>query len=242
MKPSIEEVKEKFKDAEIVESCYNNEFVIGKIKEYDDEYEATELEKQNSYHTIWNEDSGYAKILTYKNPKFEITKEQVLSLQNCVTDAKLRQWFPEVFKKELVVGKWYKCNESKFLYFPLEIKDNNHIKAYGFDKKGIYSESNENFEWGTPDSLEEATPQEVESALIGEAKKRGFVNGAFFNDLHYKSFSGKVDIVRWEEDSQDLRSGGYCVFHNGIWAEIIQPKKMTQSEIEKELGYKIEIV
>jgi len=38
-----------------------------------------------------------------------------------------------------------------------------------------------------------------------------------------------------------LDSGQGHIFDNGIWAEIIQPKQMTKEEIEKELGYEIEI-
>jgi len=241
MKPTLEEVKEYFKDAEIVESIYGTQGIPTGNFHFENDCYFCETEN-GTYLALWKERKGYAKILTYKNPKFEITKEQVLELHrhgHDLTRTQLEGVFPEVFKKPFT--GWAKdtccCNKLWITYFE------NGLMKYGIDSRGYwFIKENPVFEFSESDTHKEATPQEVEDALIGEAKKRGFVNGAFFNDLHYKSFSGKVDIVRWEEDSQDLRSGGYCIFHNGIWATIIQPKKMTQSEIEKELGYKIDIV
>jgi len=230
MKPSIEEVKEKFKDAEIVESCYNNEFVIGKIKEYDDEYEATELEKQNSYHTIWNEDSGYAKILTYKTPKFEITKEQVLSLHHHghdLTKTQIQGIFPEVFKKELVVGKWHKVKGRNIIFCLFE----NGI--YGF-LNGV--EKTLNWEFASDESLEDATPQEVESALIREAKKK-YIKGVSVICLE-DGKTLKIDTeYKIDFENNCLWYGGVQVLNNGIWATIIET--ITIQEAEKLLNKKI---
>jgi hypothetical protein len=59
--------------------------------------------------------------------------------------------------------------------------------------------------------------------LLIEAQKRGFITGAKYKDI-WNGEETIIDIVEWHEDSQDLRSNGYCIYHNGKWAEIISYK------------------
>ena len=93
-------------------------------------------------------------------------------------------------------------------------------------------------------SYTKATAQEVETALINEAKKRGFKNGviverpdSFINDGTV-TILGNFSLL----GNIGLQLGGFAIMENGTWATIIKPKQMTQEQIEKELGYKIEIV
>ena len=59
-------------------------------------------------------------------------------------------------------------------------------------------------------------------------------------ELHH---SGDVSkLYDSERNCLSGRCGNNCIFQNGTWATIIKPKQMTQEEIEKELGYKIEII
>jgi uncharacterized protein YbaR (Trm112 family) len=198
--------------------------------------------------------------------KFEITKEQILQLhQNTIHEneqlviADLKNWFPEVFKKELEVGKWYKDKGSRYNGLICVKKyngENNGITAYGFswvngsfDNHSRWCASKE-----SKDDLIEATPQEVESALICEAKKRWYEIGVYVKCLYDESklvLSGKKLQSHSESyyvDSfyqlwMNISLGrNVLIFSDGIWAQIIQPEKMTLEQIEKELGRKIELI
>jgi hypothetical protein len=101
--PTLEEVREYFKNAD-------------KIQDHKKDVGFVELEKikynsgcfiQNAFKDNWivlyHNKKGYAKILTYKEPAYTITKEQLLELENGFTLPKLKQWFPDVFdvKKQM---------------------------------------------------------------------------------------------------------------------------------------------
>lgn len=51
---------------------------------------------------------------------YSITKQQVLQLENFIlkenVNKNLRIWFPDAFKKELEVGKWYKSNAGRIVF------------------------------------------------------------------------------------------------------------------------------
>ena len=110
--------------------------------------------------------------------KYEITKEQILKLANkaeqgctSVIESDLKNWFPDVFKTELTIGKWYKHSEEAGLFYLTEITDI-ACHGYGFRKSGIWFSTSKNdrsvycavnnfhFKY-----LVEATPEEVEAAL-----------------------------------------------------------------------------
>jgi len=259
--PTLEEVKERFKDAKKMQSPLGNTKYKINTKKLGIYFDGKNYRqnKDSEYRELllWEEFNGYAKILTYKTPKFEITNEQVLELSEKFGNdnytglrsnltSHLKSVFPEVFKKELVVGKWYKCIEKGFesLVF---ITDLSKKTAYGFSHYGNRNKwcSNGNKGWSFEDTKNwtKATPQEVEVALIEEAKKRGYKKGVVceFGTIKQQR-EIKTDDMRYSKKFNILEIGGNAVLQNGIWAEIIQPKKMTQSEIEKELGYKIDIV
>jgi len=156
---------------------------------------------------------------------YEITKEQVLRIaEREIKESKLRQWFPDAFKKELEVGKWYKNPSRKsFMYFN-EINGNTCL-GYGFDNVGVWNDKLEFF----TNNWQEATPQEVEAALICEAKKRGFVDKISFNKLEDIEngiiFAGeaRVGSCFYFENNKLYTTGRgkWCVFKDGQWAQII---------------------
>lgn len=167
---------------------------------------------------------------------FEITKEKIKQLINLSEDNKypLKQWFPDAFETELEVGKWYKLPNYKLLICITNIESN---LAYGFDFYGNY---NNETTFGFSDIVE-ATPQEVESALIAEAKKR-YAKNVFIHSLYGVSLKRPLgNTFDYFEDTNHFWSNGVNLFDNGIWAEPYKGKQMTKEEIEKELGYKIEI-
>ncbi len=161
-----------------------------------------------------------------------LDKENISYLQETMSD-----WFPKLFpKSELEVGKWYKYEEQFMFCFSGKIGDGS---SYGFNFAGIWTDLLGVHE---PESYTPATDKEVEEALDKQADKIGYKEGdniGNFNGLKNetitsdsKSFSGGL-----------LFRGGCCVFEKGKWATIIdQPKKLTVEEVEKELGYKVEII
>lgn len=181
--------------------------------------------------------------------EFKITKEQIVELSKTKHGKrKLKEWFPDAFKTDLEVGKWIKDNnQPKWLVFYTGIKN------YGFDGGGNWFE---NITQVKPLNLKSeyyATNQEVEEALINEAKKRGFKEGVYINRTqemlnfyNSESVSLKVLIMNnrfnFDPEYNSLLIDGRVIFIKGKWATIIPKKKMTKEQIENELGYKIEIV
>lgn len=187
------------------------------------------IERYNrEIHKTWNERIFLEACGIEKKEHFEITKETIIKY-------KMKDEFPEVFYVKLEVGKWYRKPNTPFIYHILEIKDKNNIKAYGFDSKGEYSNTNK-FDWGTPEDSTKATEQEVFEVLKNEAVKR-------YNDGGYvKRFNSslllKVDSeFKSELKDGDLWYGGGVVFREGKWATIIPTK--TKEEAEKLLNCKI---
>jgi hypothetical protein len=250
-RPTLEEVKEYFKDAKIVKCAYEDNLIDiteleNPIRLECEEYWIGTGEKDTN---LWDMDKGYAKILTYKNNdmKYEITKEQVLAYKEAhpccgATSQTLHDLFPDAFKAELLVGKWYKNEAGSLVHLEKALK-NNEIKGYGFRSDFTYDESTKWFDKG---EWKEATNEEVFEALKGEAVK-------LFGDYlevdnsnicplggNYKLYKNKTYRL-WELNGI-FTIDDVCVFKDGKWATVIQIKEMTQSQIENELGYKIKIV
>jgi len=252
-KPTLEEVKEKFKDAEIVESLHTG--WTGKINIKTIRYDTIQCgfiicdcDNECGVTTLWGIEKGYAKILTYKTPKFEITKEQIWDIDN-FGYSKVREWFPEAFKKELCKNYtgWVKTNESLcanwLMYFE------NGMQKYGFDAANnfITIETNESL----CGNEYEATPQEVESALIGEWNKRGGKVGVLV-DKSFNFFYGiensmvTTDNFNFDSDgSFAVKSdNGFhiCLMRDGIWATIIETITIQEAEkLLKEQGINVKI-
>ena len=97
----LAEVKKHFENAEFVESVSYNEkrkVDLDSIEvDFEGDYFCTEKETGYIFY-LGSKKRGFAKILTTKEPSFSITKDQLRQL----TDPKVKEWFPEVFKS----GKW----------------------------------------------------------------------------------------------------------------------------------------
>jgi len=117
-RPTLEEVKEYFKNVEKVK-CTNDsdiyyldfsedlEFYSDSIRllnQKDEPYSGS-----NTYCQIWSKRKGYAKIISYKEETYKITKEQILKYN-------MKDEFPSVFKedeKELVdFNRWVVTPEN----------------------------------------------------------------------------------------------------------------------------------
>jgi len=172
---------------------------------------------------------------------FEITEEQINELvedTNLNGENKLKNWFPDAFlTPRLELSKWYKSINGK-LVFITDVKTNisNSYNYYGIDFNGNWIEKN----WtNMPESFLLATPQEIESDLINEAKKKyevgcfiKTVNGLTTEVLGYRmTFNIETNVL--------ILNDGYKVyelFNNGKWAEIIQKKEYSMQEIANALN------
>lgn len=163
----------------------------------------------------------------------------------------------ERFKKDkgllptLEVGKWYKARNGTIFFLKEFSNTDKSFTVYGFDYEGEWMDSLMGFIGIDIDSVE-ATNQEVETALIAEAKKRGFKEGVKVKC----AYKGSVVTLKYDTPSFYIYSNGDTHLHqsatfgkscfyfcNGKWATIIEDKKeMTFDQIQKELGYEIKIV
>ena len=164
---------------------------------------------------------------------YRITKEQILELHESnspETRIQIAKMFPEAFKKELEIGKWYKMKgDANFL---CNFNGNNG-NSYGFNLKKEWMDNSMCFQ--NFDIYIEATPQEVKTALIEEAKKRGYKKGNFKCLLSRESeFSENYNKWYFEMHTnalytKSLGEGGACIFKNGKWSEISHPGKQVIS-------------
>ena len=180
---------------------------------------------------------------------YTITKHQIKKLadEDSIVKDCLKNWFPDVFKTELTIGKWYKHSEEAGLFYLTEITDS-ACHGYGFRKSGIWFSTSKNdrsaycavnnfhFKY-----LVEATPEEVEVALKSQAQKLGFKEGVrfiplFSNGTNYRGNS-VVEITEDEflfQDNTLFTISGYRIFANGVFAKIL-PQKKTIVPMEKAL-------
>jgi len=268
-RPTLEEVKEYFKNAKEVQSPNESDivditiFIKKNIHGWAHDY-WIDLDK-NHYDgqsvLLWDRIKGYAKIISYKEETYQITKEQIFKvcnqpIGNTIEDFK--DWYPSVFKedkKELVVGIWYKwqgiennipfnvlicltkiegCSISRFGF--VNGRWNSDRKIYTGER---YKEACEN--------LIPATPQEIQQALENECEKIGIVFNATVKAIPDQLNACNKEIYtigsNFVFNGGKLYAIGYgkvCVFKDGKFATVVKP--MTQQQIEKELGYEISII
>jgi len=242
--PTLEEVKEYFKDAKKVESIYGTVGVFGGNVHFENDCYFSARVDDIGYLALWKNKYGYSKILTYKKPKvemFEISKEQILKLRNHERSRYVEEWFPKAFeedKVELEVGKWMKTPNNG-LYCPKEKKYDGFL-SYGFNVRGKW---NELF---IPNSITKndilAIHKEVQEALEKEAVRKGYVEGVYFKDsLGRNGVCGKQIIYHESAENNGITNGNNMwIMRNGIWATIIQT--ITIQEAEAKLNNEFKIV
>lgn len=144
---------------------------------------------------------------------------------------KIKDKFPDAFKSELEVGKWYKHKSSGNDYL---VNYKGDGIAYGFFN-GSYG-----FDWGfNEDRINQgaklATEEEVKTALVKEAEKRGFKKG---NETTCLTANGGVIISAPYLNGSDLSvkvdgaNSGYAdIFNNGKWATIIKETEVSLTDL-----------
>lgn len=128
----------------------------------------------------------------------------------------------------LEVGKWITDNSSYWDSMLFITKINGSMfEAYGLDCKGRWVDCT----YLNLSSYRPATDKEVETALIAEAKKRGFKDGVRFKGVAGVQSNEEIQIgekrpIKFGFANSVL--GLYCenswIFRKGKWAEIIKPK------------------
>lgn len=223
------------------ENCYltNNwdyRFCIGNHSQNHSSFKRCDTYEQ------WNEKVFLEACGIFEEPKFEITKEQILELENGFTLPKLKEWFPEVFETVLEDNKWYvRKSNSKCIIFN---QGNENQVGYGFGYNGnwdngwaLNSENKKDFRL--------ATTEEVTEALKNEAVKRGIHNG-YFESIHgiYNIQYHKLqNPYHYADKSNILYYKGRAVYSKGQWAKIIPTKTIQEAEeLLKELGHNFKIV
>jgi len=181
-------------------------------------------------------------------PTTKVRNSVLLKLadNNSYSEEILKKEFPQLFESlKLQIGKWY-------------VVKNIQIGSLGFDGVGQYteelsnggltkSEKGYNFKapngyiWRTNGDISQATPQEVEIALINEAKNRGFVKGSVISrcginkDFHkniFKPISGDYNFI-FKDNLLESEDGFGYIFKNGIWATIIETPTDITAIVEK---------
>ena len=175
--------------------------------------------------------------------KYEITKYQIEKLadEDSIVKDCLKEWFPDVFKTELTIGKWYKYKLALF-YVTNKISNNtNYYNVFGFDVDGNWMTDNATTYFD--EKYIEANPEEVSAVLKKEAKNRGYKEGVRIYDVYLKEktrvSSDKLDYEMCGHNPDNygmcLRdSAGAIIFANGKWAQIL-PQGKTIVSMKKAL-------
>lgn len=147
-------------------------------------------------------------------------------------EAELQKLKNEVKEPKIENGKWYKtnCLGGSIFYLTESPVEDCYVSGYGFEN-GDWCDLSEHY-WTLEQKYKPtlATHQEVEEALIKEAKKRGFKEGVRFKSALYKY---DCVITTYEFDfhfdymdmcKNVLFCNGNAIFSNGVWAEIVKYK------------------
>ena len=154
----------------------------------------------------------------------------------------IKKNFPELFKDRLEIGKWYKQGSKCVIYITKKMEDEDWYESYGLNIFGDWMTMNGQFI--DDGMLMPATNQEVEKALIKEAKKRYKVPCK----VKYLDGSSNDSLVGY---NLDFVNGKLCstlvngknsdvLFQDGKWAEIIEEPKYPEKVQELIDEYGIE--
>ena len=205
--------------------------------------------KERKLYETWDE-ATFLKACGIEVDTYTVSKDFILEAHEsaCSTwKSKIENEFKELFPKvDFFVGKWYKSSlYGKKLYCFIKFEQaDGYLKRhyYGFQDglfcKDYTASINLDKSWTL------ATKEEVETALIAEAKRRGFKDG------NHKCLRGETlpkcnKRMYYDEDMNELRftieSRYNVIFKNGKWAEIIsEPIELTLEQIADKFGVEVE--
>jgi hypothetical protein len=250
--PTLEEVKEYFKNAKEVKCLWDGKiYNISSWKLYKDEcgfrYAENKKAENEGFCGVFGigEYKKFAEIISYKDT-YTVSKDFILEAHEsaCSTwKTKIENQFPELFSKvKLELNKWYRFKSGTLGYFQGFGKT-----SYGFHfDVWDYFEDHRWFcnkeEMHKIDRL--ATKEEVETALIAEAKKRGLdKQGIRIECLETLKveLSHNNNFACFNYNNNGIYYNGIKVYKNGKWAEIVsEPIELSLEQrlerIEKHLN------
>ena len=157
----------------------------------------------------------------------KMTHQEILNKTKAEIDslcAQAKEKLEAMAPKALEIGKWYRHKD-----YPRFLSIHLNDDRYGFDISGDWFDNVRN-KLSYHEDYYEATPQEVEKALIEEAKRRGFVIGC----CHYITNGEKVikkalsERFLFEPYSNKLLFNNWSIFECGKWANIIEQDKFAE--------------
>jgi hypothetical protein len=168
-----------------------------------------------------------------------ILKSQLLRIHACTSvtnQEEIEEWFPELFKPKLEVGKVYRYNNSCVIVKVTGLTDND-IQGYGINYLGVYCNNKTDWTDGH-DGWKEVVIKDWQLALVTEAIKQGFVSGC-----HHKmtnrlgTIKSRGDNYGYIAEDNKLLFNNYSIFEKGVWAKVLP--EMTLEEAEKKFQCKI---
>lgn len=172
---------------------------------------------------------------------FELTQDQINQLAEVPnTQYLLRKFVPEAFNTEPVKGNWY-ISQYYLIYYLGNSRCHCIKLSDGKWLENIYHSLT-----GHLKNYRSATEEEIEVALIREAKKRfgrGWSNAKIEKCLYYGNDecvnANKFNIsINFEENL--LWNNNGCIFNSGEWAKPLTETKEaepTSEEINRVLEY-----
>jgi hypothetical protein len=200
-------------------------------------HETCKANRGRTVYEKWNEATFLRACGIEVDEPITVSKEFILDFHNKViwpsVRSKIEKEFPQLFESKLEVGRWYKSPEFGSSLFCVTKINRDYATAYGFNFIGKWQDKKDKFASSNLENKTLATPEEVETALINEAKKRGFKEGlkGFIDQDLNKNTNKKLMFshLSFDEDYNWLCDGhGNVIFKNGKWATIIdQTTEMT---------------
>jgi len=253
-KPTLQEVKEYFKNAKDVRSAdFTNQKVdLSKINDFDQR----QIHEWGNSYWICHKDimniklwcyrsKQYAEIISYKEPLYKLTSKEVVHAYE--NPQWLKDTFKECFETELEVNRWYKHKCGGYLF--VTETNEEFLFAYGF-KSDMSWFDKDDYLITTTELLQPATEKEVEEALVKEAIKIGFKSGVVCNNsnIHKTKVNDSVleyHYIKFKDNELRIHENDckwYKIFSNGTWAEITPVPTYTIHEAESKFNIKIKAV
>ena len=147
---------------------------------------------------------------------------------------KIKNEFPDAFKNKEELNKWYivKSGSDKWIVLFTSI-DSEKRKGCGANLNSNNWDDSMHFFFAYDDvrTFTLATEEEIKSALVKEAEKRGFKE-----KVRIKNLLGEPEIICigksfvFKNNQLWFDTIG-CIFDNGKWAEIIQETKVSLTDL-----------
>lgn len=221
--PSLEEVKKHFENAKEVKDCVDTSIINIDTIRWNEKFTRCVICDSNSdlgYTELYYlNENQYAEIISHKDT-YTVDKEFIKEAYD--NPELLKDKFPSVFVSDIIpqVNKWYwmNCNTVEDDY--LVLSNGKGLEGKVWIINGSYIDY-----VGTFNSVKRlATDKEVEEALINEAKRRGFKEGAKIKN-HQGTFTLKELNIQYSYKYNNgiwtKQGDGIWLFMNGVWATII---------------------